>query len=150
MPSMTRRRSMRESWSRAIRRRSGPEVQRGFLQILGGQTVPADHKGSGRELLAQWITDPKNPLTARVMVNRVWLWHFGRGLVNTPNDFGKRGEAPTHPELLDYLTSRFIEERLESEGAPQGHRVDTSVRDRVGSRRSECGEGREERVLLAL
>ena len=43
------------------------------------------------------------------MVNRVWLWHFGRGLVNTPNDFGKRGEAPTHPELLDYLTSRFID-----------------------------------------
>ena len=87
----------------------GPEAERGFLEILGGQKVPKDHKGSGRDLLAQWITDPKNPLTARVMTNRVWLWHFGRGLVNTPNDFGKRGEAPTHPELLDYLTSRFIE-----------------------------------------
>lgn len=87
----------------------GPEVQRGFLQILGGQTVPKDYKGSGRELLSSWITDPKNPLTARVMVNRVWLWHFGRGLVNTPNDFGKRGETPTHPELLDYLASRFVE-----------------------------------------
>jgi hypothetical protein len=87
----------------------GPEVTRGFLQILGGQTVPAGHKGSGRDLLADWITDAKNPLTARVMVNRVWLWHFGRGLVNTPNDFGKRGDAPTHPELLDYLTTRFIE-----------------------------------------
>lgn len=87
----------------------GPEVQRGFLEILGGQKVPKDHKGSGRDLLAQWLTDAKNPLTGRVMVNRVWLWHFGRGLVNTPNDFGKRGEAPTHPELLDYLTSKFIE-----------------------------------------
>jgi hypothetical protein len=87
----------------------GPEVQRGFLQILGGQKVPPEHKGSGRDLLAEWITDPKNPLPARVMVNRVWLWHFGRGLVNTPNDFGKRGEAPTHPELLDYLASRFVE-----------------------------------------
>jgi hypothetical protein len=87
----------------------GPEVQRGFLRILGGQTVPKDHKGSGRDLLADWITDPGNPLTARIMVNRVWLWHFGRGLVNTPNDFGKRGEAPTHPELLDYLASRFVE-----------------------------------------
>jgi hypothetical protein len=87
----------------------GPEVQRGFLQILGGQKVPADQKGSGRDLLAGWMADPKNPLTARVMVNRVWLWHFGRGLVNTPNDFGKRGEAPTHPELLDYLASRFVE-----------------------------------------
>jgi hypothetical protein len=87
----------------------GPEVQRGFLQILGGQTVPKDHKGSGRDLLAGWITDPKNPLTARVIVNRVWMWHFGRGLVNTPNDFGKRGEKPTHPELLDYLAARFVE-----------------------------------------
>jgi hypothetical protein len=87
----------------------GPEVERGFLHILGGQTVPKDHKGSGRDLLATWITDPKNPVTARVIVNRVWMWHFGRGLVNTPNDFGKRGEPPTHPELLDYLTSRFVE-----------------------------------------
>jgi hypothetical protein len=87
----------------------GPEAPRGFLEVLGGQTVPKDHKGSGRDLLAQWVTDPKNPLTARVMVNRVWLWHFGRGLVNTPNDFGKRGESPTHPELLDYLASRFVE-----------------------------------------
>jgi hypothetical protein len=87
----------------------GPEVQRGFLQILGGQTVPKDHKGSGRDMLAGWITDPKNPLTARVIVNRVWMWHFGRGLVNTPNDFGKRGEKPTHPELLDYLAASFVE-----------------------------------------
>src|SRR5262249_15175421 len=87
----------------------GPEVPRGFLEILGGPTVPSDYKGSGRDLLAQWLTDPHNPLTPRVIVNRIWLWHFGRGLVNTPNDFGKRGEAPSHPELLDYLTSRFIQ-----------------------------------------
>jgi hypothetical protein len=86
----------------------GPEVERGFLRILGGQIVPKDHR-SGRDLLAEWITDPNNPLTARIMVNRVWLWHFGRGLVNTPNDFGKRGEVPTHPELRDYLASRFVE-----------------------------------------
>jgi hypothetical protein len=88
----------------------GPEVERGFLQILGGQKVPADYKGSGRELLAQWIAGDKNPLTARVFVNRVWMWHFGRGLVNSPNDFGSRGEKPSHPELLDYLTARFIED----------------------------------------
>jgi hypothetical protein len=87
----------------------GPAVPRGFLTVLGGQKLPADEKGSGRLELAQWITDPKNPLTARVMVNRIWQWHFGRGLVATPDDFGTRGEAPSHPELLDYLTSRFIE-----------------------------------------
>jgi hypothetical protein len=87
----------------------GPEVPRGFLTVLGAQKVPADEKGSGRLELAEWITDPKNPLTARVIVNRVWGWHFGQGIVATPDDFGARGEAPTHPELLDYLTCRFIE-----------------------------------------
>ena len=87
----------------------GPEVPRGFLTILGGQRLPPEEQGSGRLELAEWITDPKNPLTARVFVNRVWGWHFGRGIVATPDDFGARGEPPTHPELLDYLTSRFLE-----------------------------------------
>jgi hypothetical protein len=88
----------------------GPEVPRGFLTILGGQKLPPDEKGSGRLELAQWIADPKNPLTARVIVNRVWGWHFGRGIVATPDDFGARGEPPSNPGLLDYLTSRFIED----------------------------------------
>ncbi len=88
----------------------GPEVPRGFLKVLGANAVPAGSKGSGRDLLAGWIADASNPLTARVMVNRVWLWHFGRGLVNSPNDFGKRGDAPSHPELLDYLAARFVED----------------------------------------
>ena len=87
----------------------GDEVPRGFLQILGGQQVPAGATNSGRYELAQWLTDPKNPLTARVLVNRLWQHHFGKGLVQTPNDFGARGKAPTHPELLDYLASRFLE-----------------------------------------
>ena len=87
----------------------GPTVPRGFLTILGGQTLPPEEHGSGRLELAQWITDAKNPLTARVIVNRVWQWHFGRGFVATPDDFGVRGEAPSHPELLDYLASRFVE-----------------------------------------
>jgi hypothetical protein len=87
----------------------GPSVARGFLTVLGGQKVPPEEKGSGRLELAQWITDPGNPLTARVMANRIWQWHFGRGLVATPDDFGTRGEAPSHPELLDYLASRFVE-----------------------------------------
>jgi hypothetical protein len=87
----------------------GDEAPRGFLTILGGQKLPAGYQGSGRAQLADWIADPKNPLTARVMVNRIWQHHFGKGLVKTPNDFGARGAAPTHPELLDYLALRFIE-----------------------------------------
>ncbi|HZF38700.1 MAG TPA: DUF1549 and DUF1553 domain-containing protein, partial [Blastocatellia bacterium] len=90
----------------------GDEVPRGFLTILspeGGRQVPKDHRGSGREFLADWIAGAKNPLTARVMVNRIWAYHFGKGIVQTPNDFGARGRAPTHPELLDWLASRFIE-----------------------------------------
>ncbi|MGH9839615.1 MAG: PSD1 and planctomycete cytochrome C domain-containing protein [Blastocatellia bacterium] len=87
----------------------GDEAPRGFLTILGRQQIPKDHQGSGREFLADWIADAKNPLTARVMVNRIWAYHFGKGIVETPNDFGARGKAPTHPELLDWLAARFIE-----------------------------------------
>ncbi|MCI0338104.1 MAG: DUF1553 domain-containing protein, partial [Acidobacteria bacterium] len=86
----------------------GDEASRGFLTILGGQHLPAEHKGSGRDLLARWIADANNPLTARVMVNRIWEYHFGKGLVQTPNDFGRRGKAPTHPELLDWLADQFV------------------------------------------
>jgi hypothetical protein len=87
----------------------GDAVPRGFLQILGGEQLPATEKGSGRLELAGWISDPKNPLTARVMVNRIWQHHFGKGIVQTPNDFGSRGKAPNHPELLDYLAARFVD-----------------------------------------
>ncbi len=86
----------------------GGEVPRGFLQILGGQQLPPAATGSGRYELAQWLTDPSNPLTARVMVNRIWQHHFGKGIVASPNDFGARGQPPTHAGLLDSLTIRFI------------------------------------------
>jgi len=89
--------------------RQGKEVPRRFPTVLGGQTLPAKVQGSGRLHLARWIADPKNPLTARVMVNRVWHYHFGKGIVATPSDYGKQGTPPTHPELLDYLASRFAE-----------------------------------------
>lgn len=87
----------------------GPTVRRGFLRILGGADVPEGHTGSGRRLLADWIADPANPLTARVMANRIWHHHFGTGLVSTTSDFGVRGTPPTHPELLDYLARYFID-----------------------------------------
>jgi hypothetical protein len=89
--------------------RPGEEVPRRFLQVLGGQPLPKDCATSGRLELAGWIADPANPLTARVFVNRLWQHHFGRGLVTTPNDFGTRGQPPTHPELLDFLARKFIE-----------------------------------------
>jgi hypothetical protein len=85
----------------------GAVAPRGFLQILGGARVPRSDQGSGRRQLADWLVD--NPLAARVMVNRVWHWHFGRGLVASTSDFGARGTPPSNPELLDYLAVRFME-----------------------------------------
>jgi len=87
----------------------GPQVRRGFLRILGGSTLPADVQGSGRLELANWIASADNPLSARVMVNRIWQGHFGRGIVPTPNDFGTRGVAPSDQALLDYLAWKFID-----------------------------------------
>jgi hypothetical protein len=87
----------------------GREVPRRFIEVLGGQRLSPDVKGSGRYQLAEWIADPANPLSARVMVNRIWHYHFGKGIVQTPSDFGRQGRPPTHPELLDWLARRFIE-----------------------------------------
>ncbi len=86
----------------------GDEVPRRFLAILGPDEPRPFQEGSGRLELARSIASPANPLTARVMVNRVWLHHFGRGLVGTPSNFGLLGERPTHPELLDYLAAKFV------------------------------------------
>ncbi len=85
----------------------GDPVPRRFLEALGGSTDKAFQHGSGRLELARAMTNPSNPLTARVAVNRVWLHLFGRGLVPTPDDFGVLGQAPTHPELLDWLSNWF-------------------------------------------
>lgn len=92
----------------------GAEVMPGALAILDKThplklQVPAPGaRSSGRRLaLADWVLDPRNPLTARVLVNRVWMHHFGKGLVATPGDFGRLGQAPSHPELLDWLANRF-------------------------------------------
>jgi hypothetical protein len=88
--------------------RPGPEVPRRFLKVLSGSDRPAFRKGSGRLELAQAVASVSNPLTARVLVNRAWLWHFGKGLVDTSSDFGLRSDPPSHPELLDYLAAEFI------------------------------------------
>jgi hypothetical protein len=87
----------------------GEEVPRQFLEVLSSARREPFSHGSGRLDLARAIASADNPLTARVKVNRIWMHHFGAGLVRTPGDFGTRGEAPTHPELLDFLAHYFVE-----------------------------------------
>jgi len=98
--------------------RPGEIVEPGFLSAITGSVKPAileqdpykmfPMRGR-RATLANWIASPDNPLAARVMVNRLWHWHFGRGIVETTSDFGRNGSAPSHPELLDWLARRFVE-----------------------------------------
>jgi hypothetical protein len=89
-------------------RTSGEVARRRFLEVIAGADQPAPRQGSGRLELARRMVDSANPLVARVMVNRIWQHHFGAGLVRTPDDFGRMGEPPTHPELLDYLAAEFV------------------------------------------
>jgi hypothetical protein len=94
----------------------GERVEPGFLQAVTGNDKPAEIPfaggSSGRRLaLAQWIASPENPLTARVIVNRLWQHHFGEGIVRTPSDFGINGERPSHPQLLDYLATQLVEKK---------------------------------------
>jgi len=88
----------------------GEEVPRRFLRVVSGDDQPkiGDDR-SGRLELAKWMTRPDHPLTARVMANRLWQGHFGQGIVRSPDNFGKLGDRPTHPELLDWLARRFVE-----------------------------------------
>ncbi len=126
-----------------------------------------DAAASGRLALARWLSAPEHPLTARVMVNRLWRWHFGKGLVPTPDNFGRNGEPPTHPDLLDWLASRFVEDgwsikamhrrillsstyRMSSDHDARGGEVDPENRLywRVDVRRLEAEEVRD--ALLAV
>ena len=89
----------------------GDPVPRRFLPILSRSEPPAFRQGSGRLELAKAIANPENPLTARVIMNRVWKYHFGNGIVRTLSNFGKAGDTPSHPELLDYLATRLVENK---------------------------------------
>jgi len=120
----------------------GPLVPRGVPQVLSVEGVDIPEGASGRLELAHWVASPENPLTARVWVNRVWLHLFGSGIVTTPNNFGRSGQPPSHPELLDWLAATFVEEdgwstkalvkrlvlshtyRLSSAPSPRNERVD--------------------------
>lgn len=88
----------------------GRVVPRGFPEVIRtvSQPIPIAEKSSGRLELVKWLVDPRHPLTSRVMVNRVWRWHFGKGLARSPDNFGRMGDAPDHPALLDWLADRFI------------------------------------------
>ncbi|MCH2200877.1 MAG: PSD1 and planctomycete cytochrome C domain-containing protein [Fuerstiella sp.] len=89
----------------------GPEVARGFLSVFNGTHRVNDSQHSGRQELAEYLSSHHNPQTARVYVNRVWQWIFGQGIVATPDDFGRLGDQPSHPELLDWLATEFMDNR---------------------------------------
>lgn len=86
----------------------GEDAPKTFPLVVAGKDRPIVAQGSGRRELAEWLASDTNPLTARVIVNRVWNWHFGEGIVRTPDNFGRMGERPTHPEMLDALTWQFV------------------------------------------
>jgi hypothetical protein len=95
--------------TRGLVRKKGAVVPRGFVTVCGGEAPKIPKGESGRLQLAKWLANPSHPLTARVYVNRVWHYLFGVGLVRTTDNFGVKGERPSHPELLDWLVRRFID-----------------------------------------
>jgi hypothetical protein len=130
----------------------GKEVPPRFLQVLCPSAeaavphiavAPKTAKSSGRRrVLAEWVASPHNPLTARVIVNRLWHYHFGRGIVATPSDFGRSGLAPTHPELLDWLAAELVE------GGWRLKRIHKLIMMSGAYRQSSRGAGQTDRAAL--
>ena len=109
--------TLQKVFKRGVASVLGGDAPPRFLLAVAGEQRRNFTKGSGRLELAQAIANPENPLTARVMVNRIWMGHFGRGIVRTPSDFGTRGDAPSHPALLDWLATKFMKTEVDGNGA---------------------------------
>jgi hypothetical protein len=125
----------------------GDEAPRRFLRVLSGDNRKPFTRGSGRRELAECIADAKNPLTARVMVNRIWMHHFGEGLVRTPSDFGVRGEPPTHPELLDWLAHAFIRDGWSIKSMHRRIMLSATYRQAIGDDPEARARDPENRLL---
>ena len=130
-------------------RQPGDVAPRRFMRVLAGDDPPRYTQGSGRRQLAEAIASSNNPLTARVFVNRVWHWHFGRGIVGTPSNFGSLGERPTHPELLDYLTCRFIESGWSLKTLHRDIMLSATYQLELRRRRAQPGHRRRQPLLVA-
>ena len=139
--------------ARGSYRGRGERVEPGFPSVLSPppprlDPPPNNAKTSGRRLaLARWISSPGNPLTARVMINRVWQYHFGQGLVRTPNDFGFRGAAPTHPGLLDWLAVEWVRSGWRLKPIHRLILLSSAYRMASGSREKALARDPENRLL---
>ena len=127
--------------------RLGPVVARRLPRFFVDETQPLIRKGSGRLELARWVASAKNPLTVRVIVNRVWQWHFGEGLVRTPSNFGMRSEAPTHPKLLDWLAARFVDDGWSLKKLHRRIMLSTAYRRSSVAARDQVSRDPENRTL---
>ena len=133
----------------------GRQVPRKLPKILTG-SMSGDansthelHEGSGRLELAQWLTSPQHPLTSRVMVNRIWQWHFGQGLVRSPDNFGRLGERPSHPALLDWLASEFSGSHSRGERSPRDWSLKSFHRALLATATYRQSTGHEATAALA-